>query len=381
MNQERLEYLFTAYFEKRASEVEKQELAALVNDDANKDQMMQLFNTAWERYEGDGEVITDSQRILEKILEKKQVPVRRINWLKRIAVAASIIIALGVGSYFAFFNKSNRATIAKTQDERFKNDVGPGKYKAKLTLADGREIVLDSVMAGLLTTQGGTIVINKDGQLVYQSGSGTNEVLYNTLSTAKGETYATTLADGSKVWLNSASSIKFPVAFTGNARKVEITGEAYFEVAKNATKPFQVSVNGSIVEVLGTHFNINAYSDEAVVKTTLLEGSVKIKDVVLKPGEQAQVGTTVKVVKDANLEEVMAWKNGFFSFESADVQTIMRSLARWYDLDVVYASSSINEKIHLEANRSTSLKNVLKVLELTSGVRYEIEGKKVTVFK
>ena len=306
----------------------------------------------------------------------------------RIAVAASVILILLAGTYFMFFNKSQR-DIAETQDkvDNFKNDVAPGGNKAILTLADGSVIVLDSAQNGTLTNQGNTKVIKLDnGQLAYNSaGIKSTEVLFNTISTPRGGQYQVILPDGSKVWLNAASSLRFPAAFVDKERRVDVTGEAYFEVAKNAAMPFVVVVNGAEVQVLGTHFNVMAYDDEATMKTTLLEGSVKFvkgnTSSLLKPGQQSQLTPTgsVNVVNNVDVEQVMAWKNGLFHFEDADIQTIMRQLSRWYDVEVVYQNKTNNDQFVLEMPRSSKLSDVLKVLELTGDIRFGIEGKKIII--
>ena len=306
----------------------------------------------------------------------------------RIAVAASVILILSAGVYFMFFNKAQK-DIAGTEYkvDNFKNDVAPGGNKAILTLADGSVIVLDSAQNGTLTNQGNTKVIKLDnGQLAYNSaGIKSTEVLFNTISTPRGGQYQVILPDGSKVWLNAASSLRFPAAFTGAERRVDVTGEGYFEVAKNTAMPFVVAVNGAEVQVLGTHFNVMAYDDEATMKTTLLEGSVKFvkgnTSSLLKPGQQSQLTPTgsVNVVNNVDVEQVMAWKNGLFHFEDADIQTIMRQLSRWYDVEVVYQNKTNNDQFVLGMPRSSKLSDVLKVLELTGDIRFGIEGKKIII--
>lgn len=274
--------------------------------------------------------------------------------------------------------------------------MAPGTEGAILTLADGKQIILDSAANGSLAVEGRTKVINKDGQLVYEiEGRVPDALLYNTMTTPKGKQYQLVLADGSKVWLNAASSIRYPTAFAGTERRVEITGEAYFEIAHHADKPFKVSVNGMEVQVVGTHFNINAYEDEAAMQTTLLQGSVKITTNnhtrILSPGQQAQISTTlshpvqqkpgdenIKVVKDADLDAVMAWKNGYFSFSQTDLQTVMRQIARWYDVEIVYAGTIPDRRFGGEIARNTNASQVLKILE-ESKVYFRIEGKKIIV--
>jgi len=193
------------------------------------------------------------------------------------------------------------------------------------------------------------------------------------------------LPDGSRVWINAASSIRFPTAFTGNARRVEVNGEAYFEVAKNKSMPFMVKVNNAEVQVLGTHFNIMAYDEEDVVSTTLLEGSVKFvtgdKISILKPGQQSQLSKDgqVKLVNDVDVDQVVAWKNGLFVFDNSELGTVMRQLSRWYDIDVVYRTRNVTTSFVGEVPRTSKLSDVLKVIELTSKMHFEVAGKKVIV--
>jgi ferric-dicitrate binding protein FerR (iron transport regulator) len=301
--------------------------------------------------------------------------------------AAAVILIAALGSYWILSRNKNKP-VAKTETKQTiqNNDVAPGQYKAKLTLADGTTIILDSAKTGQLVQQGEINVLNKDGQLVYEKRGETNKVLYNTLSTSKAETYLTVLSDGTKVWLNSQSSIHYPVAFTGKERRVEITGEAYFEVAKDATKPFIVALNNMEVRVLGTHFNINAYSDDPQVKTTLLEGSVQITPLigdhatVLQPGEQAQLSEKgkIKVVEDCDVEKETAWKNRLFIFKGDDVKKVMNMLSRWYDVEVVYEGSVPDLQFYGIVNMDQPASNVLKLLQMKGG-HFKIENKKIIV--
>jgi transmembrane sensor len=306
--------------------------------------------------------------------------------LVKIAAAASVIGLLFAGTYFWWNMESGRQlTQTAAQDKRYKNDVSPGGEKATLILADGSIIVLDEVKDGALAEQGKTKVFKVGSKLAYdQARTGPKEILYNTLNTPRGGQYHVELPDGSHVWLNATSSLRFPTAFVGKERKVEITGEAYFEVSKNKDMPFVVSAKGAEVRVLGTHFNMMAYDEEATIKTTLLEGSVKFESgsssSLLKPGQQSQLLKTgqLKVINVVDIGEVMAWKNGMFNFEGVDIETVMRQLARWYDVDVVY-NQKVNPLFYLEMPRNSMLSDVLKVLELTGGVSFQIEGRKLLV--
>jgi len=317
------------------------------------------------------------------------------KWLLPAAAAVTILILLSVG-YLMFSTKSSKTGIAEEVliEKKINNDVAPGGNKAVLTLADGSVIVLDSVSNGMISHQGnikveklnrGLLAYTKNGKQAISN----NEVFFNTISTPRGGQYKVTLADGTKVWLNAASSIHFPVAFTGKERKVEITGEAYFEVAKDKSKPFKVKANSSEIEVLGTHFNVNAYDDEAEVKTTLLEGKVKVSALslndtrspqFLKPGEQATVNKEGKInVKDhADTEEAVAWVNGYFQFKSADLKTILRQIARWYDVEIEY-KGNVNTHFTGQLTRNENVSKVLNELMLTGEVHFKIDGKKIIV--
>lgn len=295
------------------------------------------------------------------------------NW-RKIAVAASVLIAIGIGS-LVFFQKKDSSpvmvAVKPTQDKE------PGKTGAILTLSNGSKIVLDSVGNGVLANQNNTTVSKKNGRLVYKAGKDA-QVVFNTMTTPRARQYNLELSDGTKVWLNASSSITFPTSFAANERKVILTGEAYFEVAKDK-RPFRVAVNGMQVNVLGTHFNINAYDDEASVNTTLLEGSVliteKAKKVLLKPGQQAQKQKSgaITVNDNVNLEEVMGWKNGVFYFENANLQTVLRQLSRWYDVDVVFERGIPARTFEGEIQRNLQLSQVLKILEKNK-VHFKIDG-------
>jgi transmembrane sensor len=314
----------------------------------------------------------------------------RLYWMR---IAAVLFLLAGIAAGVLWFtrndNKKTLPVIVQTKPA----DVQPGGFKAKLTLADGSTIILDSVAVGKLTSQGNATIINKGGALHYSSstGAGRGEAVFNTLSTNKGEIYSLTLSDGSRVWLNSASSIRYPVAFSGDERKVEITGEAYFEVAHDAQKPFKVMANGIETQVLGTKFNINAYSDEKVIKTTLLVGKVKVstdvkgETVVLKPGEQAvlEPHSPLTTHHSPDLDEVMAWKNGLFIFNEAPLDVVMRQISRWYDVEVSYGFDNRQKPINVtgQISRFSNARKVLDMLAATGWLQFKIEGKKIVVNK
>mgnify|MGYP001086256770 CR=1 FL=1 len=324
--------------------------------------------------------------LLEQLHLKLQPGTAKIvhtNWWKRVSVAAVIILFIGAGINY-FVKNNGQKNIAKPNDTIVAtNDVPPGGNKATLTLADNTTIVLDNAQNGTLAKQGAVTVIKlNDGQISYK-GNGNDKLMYNTITTPRGGQYQLILADGSKVWLNAASSLKFPNAFPGNVRKVELTGEGYFEVAHDASKPFHVITGKMDVQVLGTHFNVNAYSDEDEIKTTLLQGSVMVNEgqekLLIKPGEQAVLGKNgIKLNRDVNLEETIAWKNGSFQFNNTGMAMVMRQISRWYDVEVNYPNGIPNDKYWGSILRNQNLSDVLKVLK-ESGAQFKIEGKKIIV--
>jgi hypothetical protein len=271
------------------------------------------------------------------------------------------------------------------------HDVNPGGNKAVLTLANGTTVLLDSAHNGVLTSQGSAKITKVgSGLLAYtlqhpgNAGKQQQEVEYNTLTTPRGGQYQVVLPDGSKVWLNAASSIHYPTVFTGRQRKVQITGECYFEVAGNAAMPFIVEANNIEIHVLGTHFNIMAYNDEATTTASLLQGLVKIvrgnTTLLLHPGQEAQVDGNGKVelVKDANMNEAVAWKDNLFWFENDDIQTVMRQLSRWYNVDIVIRGN-IPDRFTGSIPRNITFSKVFEVLQKTGSIRFSIENEKVIV--
>ena len=311
---------------------------------------------------------------------------RRTTRLLRISVAAAVILLLAATAIF-FLTPGEKSGIAKQGLPKPAPDPLPGGDKAVLTLANGQTIILDTAANGTITQQGGMKVIKLNGQLAYEQENKQAEVLYNTITTPKGGQYQLELADGSKVWLNAASSLRFPTAFVGKDRMVELKGEAYFEVAHNENMPFHVMVNDVDVKVLGTQFNINSYDDEEDLRTTLVQGSVLVsatnlkRALVLKPGQQAVVDAEqLSVNKDVDINEVIAWKNGKFSFNATRLDHIMRQIARWYDLEVEFEGQQQDRKFSGIVDRDSKLSEVLKIMK-QAGVRFEIEEKKIKVLK
>jgi len=325
----------------------------------------------------------DIRRALEP-----QAVIRRMS-RRRVAVAAAVLVLVAGGGYFALRGPREDMSVARVVHGAAVKDVLPGSDKAVLELGDGSQVVLDSTGAGGIRRQGGVEVVKKGaGGLKYTAVEAPAAVVYNRLTTPKGGQYRLELQDGTKVWLNAGSSIRYPTAFTGAERRVEIRGEAYFQVAQNPHQPFRVSVEGAAgggqeIEVLGTEFNVNGYADEPDARTTLIDGGVRVvrgdENVVLKPAQQA-VGSVAGLRKQeaADLEQVVAWKSGAFGFEDADVPEILRQIGRWYDVEVVYAGKVPGDRFTGRFSRNTSLTGVLKILNI-SGVRLEAENKTIVV--
>lgn len=306
---------------------------------------------------------------------------KRPMFFKTLAVVAIVLIIFQV---FYFYFKPKTANRALTKSE-FKTGILPGSNKAILTLGDGSKIILNDAKNGTLAKQGNANVVKlTNGQLAYdKTGILTSKVLNNTMTTPRGGQYKLTLPDGTDVWLNAASSITYPTSFTGKERTVSISGEVYFEVAKDKNKPFYVKSGDQTIEVLGTHFNVMAYKDEDEIKTTLFEGSVRISEnnseSIIKPGEQARVTKNGGIeISTANVDDALAWKNGYFKFNRVDIKFIMRQLARWYDVDILYEGRIPDDEFVGKIDRSANISQVLRILELDH-VHFRIEGKKIIV--
>ena len=335
----------------------------------------------------------------EKVFGKVQAAApspaaHRVYFMRRAWVRYAAALILLTGAWF-LFRTIKRARVLPAPAVAI-TDVAPGGNKATLILADGSSITLDSANTGHLANQGGTkIVKTANGKIEYdQGGPATGEVFLNTMRVPRGGQYQLTLPDGTKVWLNAASSISYPTAFVGKERTVSVGGEVYFEVAKKANMPFRVKVNDQTsILVLGTSFNINAYEDETAVRTTLLEGSVRIqrpqKSTVLSPGEQAMTptrgaasaGDQIKVVEKVDVDKVMAWKNGYFNFEDMPFEGAMRQLQRWYDIEIVYPNGIPDIPLGGEISRTLKLSGLLKGLE-GAGVKFRLEnGRRLVVLR
>lgn len=338
-------------------------------DELNDEEALRRQFAEWNGYE--------NKTVWEKTLAyRKPAKTRR---LYRWAAAAAIVVIAAAGAYLLLPERHVQPTVAQTV-----TDVAPGGSKAVLILADGSQVTLDSA-GNQVIRQGSTAIRQQAGQLRYDAADDASAVSYNTLKTPRGGQFRITLPDGTGVWLNAESSIRFPTAFRGKERLVEVSGEAYFEVAKNAAMPFHVNVaDRAAVEVLGTNFNINAYEDEEGIQATLLNGAVKVRkdahSAVLKPGQQAQVTTGISVVDGVDIEKVMAWKNGVFNFKDAKLKEVMKQLSRWYDIEVEYRGDVPNTEFWGKMGRNLTLLQVLNGLE-ASGIHFKLEdnGKKLVV--
>lgn len=390
---ERASYLFNRYYQKTATEAERKELFLLMEnmgDDALADLTKEAYaaadGAAWETDEG------KAAAILQRILggEAPQAAPRRTKifslW-SRVAVAASLLLVVGSVVYFTQKGKSEPVATHTPKPKVVARDAEPGTNKAVLTLGDGSTIVLNDAGNGTLAEQGG-IEVSKtaDGQIVYKARGAQNAsgaVVINKVSTPRGGQFQVVLPDGSKAWLNAASSLSFPTAFNAEKREVSMTGEVYFEIEKSKA-PFVVASPKGDIQVLGTHFNVMAYDDEKAMETTLLEGSVKLTSGaasrILKPGEQAVSAAPgeLKLNAAVDVDEVMAWKNGLFNFNDGSIESVMRQVSRWYDVDVVFEGKLPQKQLTGNISRNVKASEVLAMLNYT-GINFKIQGKKIIV--
>ena len=326
------------------------------------------YNENWDKVQ---------QKIAGTVSSYKERPVKRL----RFWWAAAAIFLMLLGSVW-FWKQETEVKHEKTEQLA---DITPGTQGAILTLADGSTIVLDSLNNGVVANQQGVKAVLLNGELSYQESQTANTIVYNSMATPRGRQFQLVLPDGSHVWLNAQSSIRYPTTFTGKERRVDISGEVYFEVKKDEQKPFFVNVPGSIeVAVLGTDFNIKAYKDEPYLNTTLINGAVKVAGTILRPGYTAQIPASqpgiIKVVS-ADTDQVLAWKNGAFYFDGATLQEVMRELSRWYDIEVVYEPGVPDTRFGGKISRDVNLAGLLRGLQAT-GVHFRIEqGRKLVVYK
>jgi transmembrane sensor len=389
-----------------ASDENRKKFNRIANGDTLKDDLL-LF-------------IESDQRIRERVyaklpeVQEALTVTSKRSWMRWASVAAAVLV-IAFASIWLLRSKETPTTNGTEQQVPMAATIPAGGNKATLTLADGTVIDLDKAGNGTIATEGKTKVNKKeDGQLEYKSTTGTRQsaITYNLLSTPRGGQYQLILPDGSKVWLNAASSIKYPTEFSGNERRVEVTGETYFEIVRNTEKPFKVTVlppsggagRGGEIEVVGTHFNINAYGDEQPIVTTLLEGKIKISPIevvskqsgstdinnrkpqttnykLLNPGEEAQINdkADIRVRKNVDTESAVAWMKGFFDFHNANIKTVMSQVSRWYNIDVQYKGSVPAQTFEGNIDRNIPLNELLALLQQMGSTKFTIEGRTVKV--
>ncbi|EDM38001.1 putative anti-sigma factor [Pedobacter sp. BAL39] len=385
-----IQILFTKYINGEASAEETAHLFQLIEEDQHDTQISLLLATELDDTEPEEQYNPAWELTLAKIkqqtleLPMTSLPHGKTKLWPRIAGIAAMVALMAMGIYFFSYNQKT-----PTPDYRhlLANDIAPGKLGATLTLANGEKIRLSDAANGEIAKESG-ISISKtaDGQIVYQLQSATGDQdKVNTLTTAKGETFILTLPDQTKVWLNAASSLTYTANLRDKGvRRIRLSGEAYFEVSKDKEHPFIVESGDQQVEVLGTHFNVNAYPDEKVFRTTLLEGSVKVSEYgqtkLLTPGNQASnAGGSIQLgAVDTDL--AIAWKSNNFIFDRLDIKEIMRTIARWYNVEVIYQGDIPTDTFWGSVSRFDNISKVLIPLEATGNVHFKIEGRKIYVF-
>jgi transmembrane sensor len=408
MPDNRLNDLLARYFNRDLSADEHQELMQLLQQPEQASAVKAMLDDVWHHLVIDRTLSVDKAEALfqaimaadpvQRAILMNEKPVRRLFIFKRIAVAAAILILISMGWWL--HNNQTIKPVPPTTTQRFANDIPPGKNNAVLVLADGRRINLDSAANGEVAQEGSTVIRKTNGQVLYDDGDNQsaigNRQLYNVVSTARGNQYKLILPDGSAIWLNAESSVRFPVAFTGKERRLEVTGEVYLAVQHNSKMPFTVVANGVEVKDLGTEFNVNAYDGNT--EATVVEGKIQVvtaqaassrpqaaskkQSAIATPGQQAIIpaGTgAIQLVKDADVEAATAWKNGQFMFTGNSIQSVMRQLERWYDIEVSYAPNVSTEEFVGSITRFSNISEVLRMLERTGTVHFEIQGRKVLV--
>lgn len=387
MEQNRIVYLHNQYINKSLTSGELKEWKDALSDIRYERLLKDLMQETW--HELKETTLEDmpkhrAESLFQQITVLPQPKPRHTLWWPRIAVAASIALVVMIGIYLY----QQAKVVKQTTETAYKNDVAPGRNEATLILADGRKISIREAMAGSLAIQSGAKISKlADGEISYVAMPNNGKTLaYNTLETARGQQTKVRLADGTLVFLNSASSLKYPTTFAG-ARTVELTGEAYFEVAHNKAKPFRVLSNGQEVKVLGTHFNVNSYPDEPTMKTTLLQGSVLIsstkgerQSLVIRPGEQAALSQLgMLTVEEVTANDVIAWTNGKFIFEGESIADIMKTISRWYDVEITYQGDVKSRRFAGTLSRKDNISKILDKIAFTQAAHFKIEGRRITV--
>ncbi|HWV67532.1 FecR family protein [Chitinophaga sp.] len=379
--------LILKHLREQASVAEQQELEAWLDKDVRRRQLLESLQHRETlrdamAFHDTIDVDADWQAVMARATPV--VPGKKVAWRRMVAwTAAAAVLTAAIIAYKWYTPLPKPAKMMAVTSLPVKNDILPGSSNATLRLGNGQTVHLGSQPEGAIKEADGTTIAQQPGGLVYNK---TNEspatTLFNTLSTAKAGQYQLTLEDGTRVWLNAASSLRFPVHFSNGERRVELTGEGYFEVAASPDKPFRVMVQNMEVLVLGTHFNVGAYSK--AVKTTLITGAVKIRvkderDWQLLPGQQADVQDSQVRITTADTEKAIAWKEGIFFFRDDDFREIMNQVARWYDLDIRYTGPLPAKRISGNISRQAKLSQVLEMLNFVSGAHFRVNGREVTV--
>jgi transmembrane sensor len=397
MDTQRLYQLFQRYAARTASPAEEQELFSLIDGEGESDikgALLQLQASADPggappdpaRWQPVLDRILATARSLEGEEESPPVLTRRFPWTR---LAAAAIIGLLIAGAWFFTHRPGHGETTNQFAAAKAADLPPGHSGAILTLGNGKNIILDSAANGPVAAQGSAVLVKNNNQLSYSHATTEKEMVYNSLSTPRGRQYQLVLSDGTKVWLNAASSITYPTAFFGKDRSVTITGEAYFEVAKNPAQPFKVRAGQNEIDVLGTDFDINAYPDEPAMAATLLEGSIRFAEdfgdkkkpgTILIPGQQIQLSKSgdVRLVDHADIDRVMAWRNGQFPLKGTDMAALMRQIARWYDVDIHFDGPVPEKTFGGSISRSVNLSAVLEALR-ENGVDCRLHGKTIEV--
>jgi len=389
---ERIIYLLEKYRSRSCSWEEYQELFSCLEKEENKGLLYTYMDERYLLSDPDkSHNDKDWDKIYERMISGKPKS-GRSSLRGRFMAAAVVLIGVSISAVLWFKNDGMNGEAAQKVSVKYKNDIAPGTDKAMLTLADGSQIPLNGQAQSDLASQGNAqISKTSGGTLVYEAGTtvqdGNDTEIFNMVSTPQGGKYQLILSDGTKVWLNANSSLRFPAEFKGKNRKVELNGEAYFEVTKNAHHPFSVASGEAAVEVLGTHFNVMSYKDEPTSETTLLEGSVRLKkgtaEQLLKPGQQAvySAGTSAIRVSEVDTEEAVAWKNDLFIFDGTDIDQVMRQIKRWYNVEVIYSGTKPTGHFTGVIPRNRTVSKVLDLLESAGGVNFGVDGNKIIVKK
>lgn len=389
MPEQTLTYYLEKYAQGNLGSEEKQLLLQMLKEPANQALANQLLDSDWELWKNNGmDFSSEVQRIQSKVAaaieleagKERATVTRKLSSLQwKWAAAIVVLVGAAIMGLVMFSHKpshpSSEALVSETSTQMPDNH-------AVLTLSDGKKITLDNVANGAIAQQGNTSIHKmENGEIIYKpSNTNTASLMMNTVSTPKGKDYKVQLPDGTLVWLNAASSLSFPASFTGDNRAVSLSGEAYFEVAKDRSKPFIVRTSDAAIEVLGTHFNVSDYAEDNIGSVSLLEGSIRFtrgkESEVLRPGEKVQFvkgSNTLSLMRNIEEEQVLAWKNGNFYFKEQDIETVMNQIGRWFDLEIVYEGKKPDIKMWGMMGRDTDLEVLLKSLERTSGIKFSVE--------